>query len=152
MRKEGLDRVRERHHVRVPYDDELGPRIHVFECNLQRAALETVTTLSMDDLEARAPAPRLEDRRALVRGIVDDDHLVAPVLERRAPFEKAVDDALFVVGRDVYRDEGFIAKLEMTVAVAVAVGVTVAVATEKPHEPVWMAVAIRVSVAVRQQH
>src|SRR5437660_12690193 len=51
----------------------------------------------------------------------DEDDLVVGVVQLRAGLEQAADDALLVVGRDVNRDEGLVAKRQPFGAVPIGV-------------------------------
>ncbi len=162
IRKEAVDRVGEGHRVGVEDDDILGARIHRLQGLGQRAALETLAAVAVQDLEAGLCGPALQDPDRFVGRVVDDDHLVLGVLEVRERGQQSLDDALLVVGGDVDRHERVIAEVYV-VAVAVPVGVTVAVAvtaSADAAEPRRVLAAAAVSVAVpladreqrRQQH
>ena len=57
VRKEAVDRVGERHRVGVEDDDVLGARVHDLERFAQRAALEALAAVAVQDLELRPADP-----------------------------------------------------------------------------------------------
>jgi hypothetical protein len=96
------------------------------------------------DLETGPALPFLEDLHRFVRGVVDDYDLVFGVVELVEAGEEALDHALFVVGRDMDRDERVISEVDV-----VPVSVSVAVPTDSAQSGrVAVAVTFVIPVAV----
>src|SRR5438270_1428834 len=106
----------------------------------------------MDDAEAWARFPGLEKFRRFVGRVIDEDDLIVLIVEVRAALEQPFDDALFVVGGDVHRDEGFPAEFGANIrAVAIAVPIPVPIAVPIPIAiavPVALTVPVRLAIGV----
>ena len=113
VRKQALDRIRERHGVGVEHHDVLGARVHRVHGDSQGAALEAGAVRPVDYLEARVAGPPLGHIGGAVGRVVDQDHLVVRILELLAGFEQAPDHSLLVVGGDLDRHERVVAKVEV---------------------------------------
>ena len=85
--KEIVEHVRKRHGVSIEDGDELGARIHGPQRMRQRATLVSIPGIPVNDLEAIDVVPGLEDLHGSVRRVIDENDLVAGIVQPGAGFE-----------------------------------------------------------------